>query len=129
MFEKLQRKWKVSGVQLALILITFAIGGSVTGFLGKKILNLLNLRQDWLWTLIYILLVIIIWPIAVLIVSFFFGQYRFFSGYVLRLINRIGFGNDTRYGIGDAGYGMRDAGFAIWVWEVWGGWAARAVRT
>jgi phosphoribosylglycinamide formyltransferase 1 len=92
MFEKLQRKWRVSGVQLALILVTFAIGGSVTGFLGKKILNLLNPRQDWFWTLIYILLVIVIWPIAVLIVSLFFGQYRFFSGYVSRLMNRLGVG-------------------------------------
>ena len=36
MFEQLQKKWKVNGFQLTLILCTFAIGGSATGFAGKK---------------------------------------------------------------------------------------------
>ena len=90
MFEKLQSKWKVGGVQLMLILLTFAIGGSATGFLGKKIMNLLAFKQDWLWTIVYVLLVIIIWPVAVLIVSIFFGQYKFFSGYVRRLMVKVG---------------------------------------
>jgi len=31
----LQEKWKVSGFRLVLILCTFAIGGSATGWLGK----------------------------------------------------------------------------------------------
>ena len=90
MFRKLQQKWKVGGVQLALIIITFAIGGSATGYVGKKIMNVLAVHQDWLWTLIYILLVIIIWPVAVVFISFFFGQYKFFSGYVHRLFVKIG---------------------------------------
>jgi hypothetical protein len=41
MFERLQKKWKVGGLQLALIIATFAIGGSVTGYAGKKIMNVL----------------------------------------------------------------------------------------
>jgi formyltetrahydrofolate-dependent phosphoribosylglycinamide formyltransferase len=90
MFQKLRQKWKVSGPQLALIIITFAIGGSATGFVGKKIINALPIHQDWLWTLVYILLVTIIWPVAVVIISIFFGQYKFFSGYVLRLGMKIG---------------------------------------
>ena len=52
MFERLKKKWKVSGLQLALIIATFAIGGSVTGYAGKKIINALALKQDWLWTLV-----------------------------------------------------------------------------
>ena len=36
MFEKLRQKWKVNVLQLVLILCTFAIGGSLTGFAGKK---------------------------------------------------------------------------------------------
>ena len=91
MFKKLRQKWKVSGLQLALIIITFALGGSMTGFLAKKIMNALPIHQDWLWTIIYILIVTIIWPITVVLVSFFFGQYKFFSGYVRRLGTKIGF--------------------------------------
>jgi len=90
MFERLQKKWKVSGLQLALILFTFAIGGSLTGFVGKKIMNLLAIQQDWLWAVVYILLITIIWPMAVLLVSIPFGQFRFFTGYIRRLGEKMG---------------------------------------
>ena len=78
MFERLQKKWGVNGLRLTLILLTFAIGGSATGFLGKKIMNALNISQDWLWAIIYIILVTLIWPLAVLLVSIPFGQFKFF---------------------------------------------------
>ena len=92
MFEGLQKKWKVNGLQLTLILCTFAIGGSATGYVGKKVMNALNIQQDWLWTLIYILLITIIWPLAVIIISIPFGQYPFFIKYIRKLGNKIGIG-------------------------------------
>jgi hypothetical protein len=90
MFEKLRQKWKVSPLQLALILCTFAIGGSLTGFAAKKVMNLLSIDLDWLWAIIYILLVTIIWPIMVLIISIPFGQFRFFSNYTRKLGEKMG---------------------------------------
>lgn len=90
MFEKLKKKWKVDGWKLALILVTFAVGGSLTGFVGKKIMNALSIQQDWLWAIIYILVVTLIWPLMVIIVSIPFGQFRFFSGYVRKLGEKIG---------------------------------------
>jgi formyltetrahydrofolate-dependent phosphoribosylglycinamide formyltransferase len=90
MFKRLQQKWKVGSLQIILIIICFAIGGSLTGFIAKKIMNLLSIQQDWLWAIIYILLVTIIWPLAVIIVSIFFGQLKFFSGYVRRLGEKLG---------------------------------------
>jgi len=90
MFEGLQKKWKVSGLQLALILCTFAIGGSFTGFIGKKVMNALSINQDWLWAILYILLITIIWPLAVLLVSFPFGQFRFFSNYIKKIGIKMG---------------------------------------
>ncbi len=92
MFERLQKKWKVGGLQLALILLTFAIGGSLTGFVGKKIMNFLAIGQDWLWAIIYIVLVTIIWPMMVLLVSIPFGQFRFFTGYIKKLGAKMGIG-------------------------------------
>ena len=83
MFEKLRQKWKVNVLQLVLILCTFAIGGSLTGYAAKKIMNILPIEADWLWAIIYILLVTIIWPAMVLIVSLPFGQFRFFYNYTL----------------------------------------------
>ena len=90
MFERLQKKWKVGGLRLFLIIFTFAIGGSVTGFIGKKIMNSLAIGQDWLWAVIYILLITIIWPLTVLIVSIPFGQFRFFKKYIKKIGARMG---------------------------------------
>ncbi len=92
MFDRLRKKWNVNGLQLVLILCTFAIGGSLTGFVGKKIMNLLAIQQDWLWAVIYIVLVTIIWPMAVIIVSIPFGQYRFFIRYIRTIGAKMGIG-------------------------------------
>jgi hypothetical protein len=90
MFNKLQKKWKVTGVQLALIICTFAIGGSATGYVAKKIMNALSIGQDWLWAIVYILLITILWPLAVIIISIPFGQFRFFSRYIKKIGEKMG---------------------------------------
>ena len=90
MLEKLQKKWKVNGLQLILIISTFAIGGSSTGFVGKKVMNALSIKEDWLWAIIYILLITIIWPLAVLIVSIPFGQFPFFIRYIRKIGEKMG---------------------------------------
>jgi len=89
MFQRLQQKWKVNGLHLALILCTFAIGGSLTGFVGRKLMNLFPLEQGWLWIVVYILVVTILWPFSVLFVSIPFGQYRFFTGYLKKMGRRM----------------------------------------
>jgi formyltetrahydrofolate-dependent phosphoribosylglycinamide formyltransferase len=88
--EKLQRKWQVTGKQLILVLCVFAIGGSATGYFGKIIMNWLAVDRGWLWTLIYIIVVTLIWPLNVLLVSIPFGQFSFFSKYLRRMGSRIG---------------------------------------
>jgi len=90
MFKRLQQKWNAGPLQIIAIIMCFAVGGTVTGFAAKKIINVLLIRQDWLWAIIYIGLVTIIWPIAAVTVSLFFGQFTFFSGYVLRLLRNLG---------------------------------------
>jgi len=90
MFERLQEKWKVKGLQLTLILFTFAIGGSLTGFVSKKIMNQLDIQQDWIWSILYILLLTIIWPFAVLVISIPFGQYSFFIKYIRKIGAKMG---------------------------------------
>lgn len=101
MFERLQQKWKVGGLQLAFIISTFAIGGSLTGYAGKKILNVLAIREDWLWTVIYILLITVIWPLAVLIVSIPLGQFPFFIKYIRKIGRRMGIVRSSEFRVGD----------------------------
>jgi len=90
MFEKLKQRWKVNALQLVLIICTFAIGGSLTGYAAKKLMNLLSIEADWLWAIIYIFLITVIWPIMVLIISIPFGQFRFFSNYTRKLGQKMG---------------------------------------
>ena len=85
MFEKLQAKWKVNGRQLLLIIATFALGGSLCGYAGRKILNLIGIEQRWLYILLYILLITLLWPLCVLIISIPLGQFGFFKRYVTRV--------------------------------------------
>src|SRR5882724_5601298 len=90
MFNRLKQKWKVNGLHLALIIVTFAIGGSLTGYAGRKLLNLFTIDQRWLWIVIYILLICLLWPLAVLLVSIPFGQFSFFLKYIRKIGKRIG---------------------------------------
>lgn len=89
MFNRLQQKWKVSGWRLLLILITFAVGGSLTGLAGKKVMSFLRIDEPWLYVPIYIIVVTLIWPLMVLIVSIPMGQFRFFTEYLGKMWVRI----------------------------------------
>jgi hypothetical protein len=89
MFNNLQKKWKVSGWQVLLILIIFALGGSITGFVGRKLMNFFEIEMVLLYIIIYLLIITILWPVAVLVVSIPFGQFLFFRNYIVRIGNRL----------------------------------------
>ncbi len=89
MFDGLKNKWKVGGLQLLLILCTFALGGSLCGYAGRKILSLFPLEKGVLWFVIYIILITILWPMCVLIISIPFGQFSFFKNYLQRIWKRM----------------------------------------
>jgi formyltetrahydrofolate-dependent phosphoribosylglycinamide formyltransferase len=89
MFKKLKQHWKVNGVNLALILLTFALGGSLCGWAGRKILLLLGMEKGAAWISLYILLIILLWPLCVIIISVPFGQFRFFKQYIIRIWDKM----------------------------------------
>lgn len=92
MFNNLKQKWQVNNLQLFLIICTFAIGGSLCGFAGRKLLQLLQIERGFLYYVLYILLITILWPIAVILVSIVFGQFAFFKNYIKKIAKRM-FGN------------------------------------
>ncbi len=87
--NRLQQKWGVGGVQFWLIMTTFALGGSLSGYLNKQILNLVFLEKNAAYWLIYPLLLTILWPFSVILVSFLTGQFSFFKGYLGRIWGRL----------------------------------------
>lgn len=89
MFKKLQSKWKVSAGRLSLILISFAVGGSLCGIAGRKIMGLTGIDKGVLWFIVYIIVVTVIWPLCVILVSIPLGQFVFFRNYIKKLFGRM----------------------------------------
>ncbi len=86
---KLKQKWKVNWLQFALIVITFALGGSSCAYLSKKILSICFTEKNIIYYTIYIILITLLWPFCVLLISVFFGQFVFFKKYIKRISERI----------------------------------------
>lgn len=89
MFKKLQSKWKVSGTRLLLILCTFALGGSLCGYLARRLLSMFELDRGIVWILLYILFITLLWPLCVMIISIPLGQFLFFRNYLKRIFGRM----------------------------------------
>jgi formyltetrahydrofolate-dependent phosphoribosylglycinamide formyltransferase len=90
MLNRLQKKWKVSGWQLVLVLGTFALGGSLCGYITRELLRQFTIENDFIFGTLYFLCLTILWPFSVLLISIPLGQYRFFSNYLQRIRNRLG---------------------------------------
>ena len=89
MFNRLQKKWKVGGWQLLVILVCFALAGSATGYAGKRLMSFLSIEQPVAWWVIYIIVVSILWPLFVIAVALMFGQYSFFKNYLGNMATRM----------------------------------------
>lgn len=64
------------------------MGGSLCGWLGRQILEMLPIKAGVLWMVLYFILVTLLWPVCVLIISILTGQYRFFTRYLKRIFKR-----------------------------------------
>ena len=92
--RKLEKLFKArSRVHLVFIFLIFGISGSISLFLSDYVLELLNsglLNLNHFYLLILRLLVLIIlYQFILLIVSFVFGEFNYFSKYSLKLISLI----------------------------------------
>jgi formyltetrahydrofolate-dependent phosphoribosylglycinamide formyltransferase len=93
MFKKLQQKWKVGGLQLFLILCTFAVTGSLTAFISERITIWVGFDENTLfaWKILLRLSILIFgYQFIILAVSFFFGQFSFFWNYEKRILTKMG---------------------------------------
>ncbi|CAN5817493.1 hypothetical protein BH11BAC3_BH11BAC3_46970 [soil metagenome] len=95
MLDKLKQRWGVNGGNLVLIICTFAVGGSLCGYVGRKIILWTGLESGTLWILVYILLITLLWPASVLLISIVFGQFSFFKKYLLKVLGHFN-GNNKK---------------------------------
>jgi hypothetical protein len=90
MLDKLKSKWGVNALQLTLILLTFAIGGTLCARVGGYVLRLIFEDKNLYYWLLYVPMLTILWPSCVILVSIFTGQYRFFMNYLAKMGRRFG---------------------------------------
>jgi energy-coupling factor transporter transmembrane protein EcfT len=99
MFEKLKAKWKVNGTQLFLILCTFAVTGTLTAWISRSITSWIGFTDQthWGWKLLVRLIILIFgYQVIILIVSVFFGQFRFFWNYEKKILRWLSGRNRVR---------------------------------
>lgn len=53
---------------------------------------LLDIADGTAWWVLYLVLVTVLWPFAVMLVSIVLGQFSFFKSYLRRIALRMGFG-------------------------------------
>jgi formyltetrahydrofolate-dependent phosphoribosylglycinamide formyltransferase len=85
MLEKLKQRWNVNSINLILIIFTFALGGSLCGYVGRQLLGLIIIDKDILWAIAYVILITLLWPFCVLTISIPFGQFYFFKKYLAKI--------------------------------------------
>jgi folate-dependent phosphoribosylglycinamide formyltransferase PurN len=83
--QKLRVKWGLAPVQFWLVILTFALGGSLSGRLCSFLLKMAFSEKNWAFWLVYPIVLTILWPFSVLFVSLLTGQFRFFKGYLGRV--------------------------------------------
>ncbi|MEO6820493.1 MAG: phosphoribosylglycinamide formyltransferase [Ginsengibacter sp.] len=92
MFKKLKHHWEVQTKELILILCTFAITGTLTAWLSKKVAEWLFLDKFGLaWWLTKIIVLIFGYQVIILVVGFCFGMFSFFWKYEKKILARLGF--------------------------------------
>ena len=94
--QKLKQRWGISSNwQIAVIFLVFAITGSTASYIGKPILNTLNITSQSLGGFAYwslrIVLLFIMYQFLLVIFGWIFGQHQFFWGFEKKMLKRLGF--------------------------------------
>ena len=101
--DKLKQRWGIeSNFQIAIIILVFAINGSLAVFLTNPITNILGIHKETTVPLLYwpvrILAIFIIYQITLVIVGALFGQKRFFWNMEKKMLQRLGLGKVINLG-------------------------------
>ncbi|MDQ3279264.1 MAG: diacylglyceryl transferase [Bacteroidota bacterium] len=92
MFSSLLKRWKVSKIELVLILCVFAITGTTTAYLSKVIPGWVGFTDETHWSLKLLLrlaMLIFGYQVVLLCVAFLLGQFPFFWRFERKMLQRL----------------------------------------
>jgi hypothetical protein len=95
--EKLKERWGINTIyQLLLIIVVFAINGSLSARISSYLMELIGLNDKnthwFIYYLILLVLVLPIYPFLLMGFGYLFGQSKFFFPFGKRMLAKIGLG-------------------------------------
>ncbi|NBW27416.1 MAG: diacylglyceryl transferase [Flavobacteriaceae bacterium] len=95
--NKLKERWGIATVyQFILIIVVFAINGSVSARISSFLMKLIGINEDnthwFIYYLILLVLVLPIYPFLLMGFGYLFGQSKFFFPFGKRMLAKIGLG-------------------------------------
>ena len=95
--KKLESKWIVNQRwELIRIFIVFGLTGSSSVFIGRPVIKFLGISKEnlniLLYWIIFVIISLLFYQIFLLLLGFFFGQFKFFWDFEKRMLRRIGLG-------------------------------------
>ena len=95
--EKLKDRWGIrSNFHLIIILIVFAVTGSLSAVFADPLTEFLGINLDntspWIYWPFRILIILPIYQVLLLFFGFIFGQFKFFWNFEKKMLSRMGFG-------------------------------------
>lgn len=94
-FEKFKKKYNIrSNRDATLIIVVFALTGSLSVKVGKPVLDFLGVHKDtmspWVFWPLRILIIFPIYQILQIIIGFLFGQFEFFWAFQKKMFMPFG---------------------------------------
>lgn len=95
--KKLKERWGITTIyQLILIIVVFAINGSLSARISSYLMALIGLNDKnthwFIYYLILLVLVLPIYPFLLMGFGYLFGQSKFFFPFGKRMLAKIGLG-------------------------------------
>ncbi|MCK0131796.1 diacylglyceryl transferase [Flavobacteriaceae bacterium F08102] len=94
--NKLKKRWGIdSNWQVVVILLVFSLTGFSSLYIVIPIMEWIGLPQEttnpWIYKPLRVLLIFPIYQVVILAYGWLFGQYKFFSNFVKKMLSRFGF--------------------------------------
>jgi hypothetical protein len=94
--NKLKNRWGISSNnQLILILLVFAVNGSLSGIITKPVLAFVGLSKEnvpiLIYWILYLVVISIVYFLLLIVISKLFGQSSFFKKFAKQSLSPFGF--------------------------------------
>jgi len=94
--NKLKSRWNISSnSQLILILLVFAVNGSLSGLITKPAMSYIGINSEniplLIYWILYIVIISIVYFALLIIISRIFGQSTFFRRFAKKSLTPLGF--------------------------------------